>query len=144
MLRDQCKLLLCFWLSGASRILKNWIVSILSPVKQRHIIKLVWSSPNKPFIFLSRVIRASQETHNDTLYTYFQLFTHIVLAWIVKVSQCTSLSGSLGLRLKDRAACKASWDEAASPPPPRQFRITQRPDSLSRIKSTEVIWWTQI
>lgn len=65
--------------------------------------------------------------------------THMVLAWITMPSQWTSLSGSLGLRLKEREACRASWVDAASPPPPCQFRTTHLPASLPRTRSTDVI-----
>ena len=62
----------------------------------------------------------------------------MVLAWITMPSQWTSLSGSLGLRLKEREACRASWVDAASPPPPCQFRTTHLPASLPRTRSTDV------
>lgn len=65
--------------------------------------------------------------------------TYIVLAWMITLSQWTSLLGSLGRLLKEREACKASWDEAASPPPPCQFKTTHLPVSWPRTRSTEVI-----
>lgn len=63
----------------------------------------------------------------------------MVLAWITMLSQWTSLSGSLGLRLNEREACRASWADAASPPPPCQFRTTHLPASLPRTRSMDVI-----
>lgn len=66
--------------------------------------------------------------------------TYMVLVWTARLSQWTSLSGSLGRLLKERAASNASWEEAASPPPPCQFKIKHRPFSPPRIKSTDVIW----
>lgn len=69
----------------------------------------------------------------------FSKHTYIVLAWIMMLSQWTSLSGSFGRLLKDLAACRASWADAASPPPPCQLKTTHRPDSLPRTRSTEVI-----
>lgn len=64
----------------------------------------------------------------------------MVLAWMEMASQSTCCSGTRVLLLKERDACKASWVDAASPPPPLQFRYTQRPLSLPSIRSTCVIW----
>lgn len=76
---------------------------------------------------------------NKTIFNVFSKHTYIVLAWIMMLSQWTSLSGSFGRLLKDLAACRASWEDAASPPPPCQLKTTHRPDSLPRTRSTEVI-----
>lgn len=72
------------------------------------------------------------------------LVTYMVFAWMETASQSICCSGTRILLLKERDACKASWLDAASPPPPLQFRYTQRPLSVPSIRSTCVIWFRRV